>query len=113
MENVPWHEEVVHFVQQLASRLDDYEIACEHAHSNCLLMAKKQFFVDGRWHTWIDYDKFQQLAADFEADPTRTFSSADYMLPTPDWAVFGSMEQGFDPTMNRFYRKGKKQPNDG
>ena len=39
MANVPWHQEVVAFVQQLADMLPQYEIACEHEHSNCLLMA--------------------------------------------------------------------------
>jgi len=40
MENVPWHEEVVDFVQQLAQLLSpDYAIASEHAHSNCVLLA--------------------------------------------------------------------------
>ncbi|NXM26531.1 TYW1 synthase, partial [Oxyruncus cristatus] len=39
MANVPWHEEVVGFVQDLAELLPDYEIACEHEHSNCLLLA--------------------------------------------------------------------------
>lgn len=39
MANVPWHQEVVAFVQQLADMLPRYEIACEHEHSNCLLLA--------------------------------------------------------------------------
>jgi len=40
MENVPWHEEVVDFVEQLAQLLHpDYSIASEHAHSNCVLLA--------------------------------------------------------------------------
>lgn len=39
MANVPWHQEVVAFVQQLADMLPQYEIACEHEHSNCLLVA--------------------------------------------------------------------------
>ncbi|XP_035478438.1 S-adenosyl-L-methionine-dependent tRNA 4-demethylwyosine synthase TYW1 isoform X3 [Scophthalmus maximus] len=39
MANVPWHQEVVVFVQQLADMLPQYEIACEHEHSNCLLIA--------------------------------------------------------------------------
>ena len=39
MANVPWHEEVVSFVTHLANLLPNYEIACEHAHSNCLLLA--------------------------------------------------------------------------
>jgi len=40
MENVPWHEEVVDFVQQLERLLrPNYAIASEHAHSNCVLLA--------------------------------------------------------------------------
>ncbi|NXE84562.1 TYW1 synthase, partial [Cochlearius cochlearius] len=42
MANVPWHEEVVRFVQELADLVPDYEIACEHEHSNCLLIAHKK-----------------------------------------------------------------------
>lgn len=53
-----------------------YEIASEHEHSLCILIAKKDFCIDGthiqlpqctlfnhvgQWHTWIDYDKFQYL----------------------------------------------------
>ena len=39
MKNIPWHEEVVSFVQQLADLLLDYDIASEHEHSNCILIA--------------------------------------------------------------------------
>ena len=42
MRNVPWHEEVVSFVQQLADLLLEYEIASEHEHSNCILIAHKK-----------------------------------------------------------------------
>lgn len=42
MANVPWHEEVVRFVQELADLIPDYGIACEHEHSNCLLIAHKK-----------------------------------------------------------------------
>lgn len=42
MKNVPWHEEVAGFVEELADHLPDYEIACEHEHSNCLLIANKK-----------------------------------------------------------------------
>lgn len=42
MANVPWHQEVVAFVQQLAAMLPEYEIACEHEHSNCLLIAHEK-----------------------------------------------------------------------
>lgn len=39
MANVPWHEEVVNFVRLLCERLPQYDLACEHEHSNCLLLA--------------------------------------------------------------------------
>lgn len=50
MANVPWHEEVIYFVQQLANLLPNYEIACEHEHSNCLLLAHHK--VTLHKHTW-------------------------------------------------------------
>uniref|UniRef100_A0A2K5QP42 Radical SAM core domain-containing protein n=1 Tax=Cebus imitator TaxID=2715852 RepID=A0A2K5QP42_CEBIM len=42
MAHVPWHEEVVQFVLELVDLIPDYEIACEHEHSNCLLIAHKK-----------------------------------------------------------------------
>ncbi|XP_071946298.1 S-adenosyl-L-methionine-dependent tRNA 4-demethylwyosine synthase TYW1-like isoform X2 [Antedon mediterranea] len=110
MENVPWHEEVVGFVENLANSLNDYEIASEHAHSNCVLLAHKKFKVDGIWHTWIDYDKFHELIQDLkQSEGDSTFRAEDYMAATPHWAVYGSAEQGFDPVETRFYAKGKKK----
>ena len=46
MENVPWHREVVSFVQKLVDRLPDYDIASEHEHSNCVLVAHKKVAVN-------------------------------------------------------------------
>jgi tRNA wybutosine-synthesizing protein 1 len=57
MDNVPWHEEVIEFVEKLTERLTGYAIACEHEHSNCILLADKKFLIDGKWNTWIDYQK--------------------------------------------------------
>ncbi|XP_042194576.1 S-adenosyl-L-methionine-dependent tRNA 4-demethylwyosine synthase TYW1 isoform X1 [Callorhinchus milii] len=109
MANVPWHQEVVHFVQQLADLLTDYEIACEHEHSNCLLIAHRKFKVNGEWWTWIDYERFQDLIAGYEESAgARTFSSEDYMAKTPLWALFGAKERGFDPTDVRFLRRKQK-----
>ena len=34
--------QVLNFVQQFADMLPDYEIACEHEHSNCVLIAHKK-----------------------------------------------------------------------
>ncbi|XP_074643104.1 S-adenosyl-L-methionine-dependent tRNA 4-demethylwyosine synthase TYW1-like [Tubulanus polymorphus] len=109
MQNVPWHEEVISFVQQLADMLPDYEIASEHAHSNCVLVAHKKFKVDGEWWTWIDYVKFHELIQEYNlSDGEKTFKAEDYMSKTPSWAVFGASEKGFDPNETRFFRKNRK-----
>lgn len=42
MQNIPWHEEILSFVQNLVDLLPDYELACEHEHSNCVLLANKK-----------------------------------------------------------------------
>lgn len=108
MANVPWHQEVVAFVQQLADMLPQYEIACEHEHSNCLLIAHTKFKVDGEWWTWIDYERFQELVQAFEeSGGKQSFSALDYMAKTPGWALFGADEQGFDPADTRFQRRNK------
>ncbi|XP_033628293.1 S-adenosyl-L-methionine-dependent tRNA 4-demethylwyosine synthase TYW1-like [Asterias rubens] len=111
MKNIPWHEEVVGFVKKLVDLLPDYDIACEHEHSNCILAAHKKFKKDdGSWWTWIDYAKFHELMADFVAsDGEKKFNALDYMTKTPAWAVFGCKEQGFDPEETRFRRKGKNK----
>ncbi|XP_067307202.1 S-adenosyl-L-methionine-dependent tRNA 4-demethylwyosine synthase TYW1 [Pseudorasbora parva] len=108
MANVPWHEEVIYFVQQLANLLPDYEIACEHEHSNCLLLAHHKFKVGGEWWTWINYERFQELIQEYEeSEGTKSFSAMDYMAKTPSWALFGAGERGFDPSDTRFQRKNK------
>ncbi|NXK45410.1 TYW1 synthase, partial [Chauna torquata] len=108
MANVPWHEEVVHFVQELAELIPDYEIACEHEHSNCLLIAHKKFKIDGEWCTWINYERFQELVREHERSRgSKTFTAADYAARTPRWALFGSSERGFDPLDVRYQRKNK------
>ncbi|XP_034722849.1 S-adenosyl-L-methionine-dependent tRNA 4-demethylwyosine synthase TYW1 [Etheostoma cragini] len=110
MANVPWHQEVVTFVQQLADMLPQYEIACEHEHSNCLLMAHTKFKVDGEWWTWINYERFQELVqAHEESGGKQGFSALDYMAKTPSWALFGASEQGFDPADTRFQRRNKSK----
>ncbi|XP_029651219.1 S-adenosyl-L-methionine-dependent tRNA 4-demethylwyosine synthase TYW1 [Octopus sinensis] len=108
MKNVPWHEEVCGFVQQLADLLPDYEIACEHEHSNCLLVANKKFKVNGEWWTWIDYEKFHELVQNRKNNSEMIFTAEDYMAKTPDWAVYGAKEHGFDPSDKRFFRKKQK-----
>jgi tRNA wybutosine-synthesizing protein 1 len=127
MSNTPWHHEVVELVKTLKVELDrmrleggpdappEYDLACEHKHSVSVLLARVDQFAyqaeDGSrlWKTWIDYPKFQELTAKHEADPTFTFGVEDYVAETPAWALFGSEEEGFDPTDSR-HRKKQKYP---
>ena len=82
-----------------------YELASEHAHSNIVLIAHNSFKMgpEGQWHTWIDYDKFTELA-----NSGAPFGSLDYCKPTPPWAVYdeNAVDGGFDPDEQRFVRKG-------
>eukprot|EP00210_Caulerpa_lentillifera_P005773 g5520.t1 len=104
MKNVPYHEDVCAFGEALSNQTQgSYGLACEHAHSCCILLARKdRFFRTGHWWTWIDYDQFLKLQ-----EEGNEFSSEDYLLPTPSWAVYGSSEEGFDPQETKF----KKQRN--
>ena len=101
-DNVPWHEEVLLFAEQLerslhASRSSSsqphYSIAAVHEHSCSVLLARTDLYqVGGEWHTWIDYDK---IAANPEIVPTV------FRVQTPDWALPQSASQGFDPEHKR------------
>uniref|UniRef100_F6V9G2 S-adenosyl-L-methionine-dependent tRNA 4-demethylwyosine synthase TYW1 n=1 Tax=Ciona intestinalis TaxID=7719 RepID=F6V9G2_CIOIN len=116
LKNVPWHEEVVNFVDQLAQMLDGYEIASEHEHSNCVLLAQTKFKIsDGGWNTWIDYSRFHELYQRYQATG-ECFTALDYMKKTPPWALFGAKERGFDPVETRWrlgYMQAPKPPSHG
>ena len=58
---MPWHEEVVDFSAEILKDLDDYEFVSEHIPSRVALLAKKKFKVDGKWMTWIDFEKWNKL----------------------------------------------------
>ena len=143
MSNTPWHHEVVALTQQLQRELQkireqqlksgdkneqvlpEYGLACEHQHSCSVLLARVDLFADTdpatgkvvQWNTWIDYDKFHELAKRHSKAMTENPSDAskyaftvrDYTAPTPVWALFGAKEHGFDPTETR-YRKKHKHP---
>lgn len=102
MENVPWHSDVKVFSEALAQKSKgEYEVACEHVHSCCVLLANaNKFKIDGQWFTWIDYEKFHNLVAS-----GRPFDSKDYMAATPSWAVYGAEEGGFDPGQARYKKE--------
>ncbi|KAL9129033.1 MAG: hypothetical protein Q9217_002403 [Psora testacea] len=105
MQNVPFYTEIVTFVEALDAALGrrglEYGIAAEHVHSCCVLVASRRFFVGGKWHTLIDYEKFfERLVSGME------FTPEDYMgPPTPEWATWG--KGGFDPRDERVDRKGR------
>ncbi|KAK5060110.1 hypothetical protein LTR84_009994 [Exophiala bonariae] len=104
MQNIPFYEEVVTFVEALdkalAKRGLEYGIGAEHAHSCCVLLASKRFHINGKWNTIIDYNKFFKLL-----DSGADFGPEDYCAETPEWALWGN--GGFDPRDERVDRKGR------
>lgn len=108
MQNVPWYDEILGFVTMMQEKLsNEYEITCEHQHSNCLLLSHKKFKINNEWYTFIDYEKFHELVKEYNENGTQ-FTSLDYIAKTPSWALFGSKEAGFDPQEERHMRKKKK-----
>jgi len=120
MTNVPYHHEVKLFCEELCIELNklygeqnlttQYELACEHAHSCCILISDTRMKKNGKWNTWIDYPKFQELNKKFIQDGT-TFTDEDYSCETPDWAVYNATEAGFDPKETRYTARGKNRTN--
>lgn len=108
MQNIPFYEECIKFVKAFAIELQrrglNYDLAAEHAHSNCLLIADTKFKINGEWHTHIDFDKFFVLL-----NSGKHFTYMDYLEKTPEWALFGN--GGFAPGNTRVYRKDKKKQN--
>ena len=121
IKNCPTHAEVADFCVRLCAAIDDdtteetkgrdaasYGLASEHEHSCCVCVARRdQYWVDGSWHTWIDYDRFADLVAREKATG-EGFTVADFRAPTPAWATYGVSEtRGFDPGEERVRTKGK------
>ena len=77
-EQMPLHEEVVAFAQELIKHLPDYELAAEHISSRIVMCAKKIFKKKDGWHTWIDFDTFNTLALS-----GNDFTMEDYLKKTP------------------------------
>jgi len=115
IKNTPFHKEVLTFCYDLVKSCnqilgqDLYEVACEHEHSLCVLIANKQMFkIEGIWWTWIDYSKFHSLIKS-----GKEFTAQEYIAPTPGWAIVGANEHGFDPEETRFKRLKGKPPTTG
>jgi len=83
-ENMPLHEEIVAFSQELVKFLPDYEIVSEHIPSRVLMFAKKKFKKDGVWHTWIDFPKYDELV-----NSGKEFTADDYSMKTPQVGLSG------------------------
>ncbi len=84
LENMPLHEDVVSFSQELIHSLPDYEIVSEHIPSRVVMMAKKKFNINGKWHTWIDFPKYHDLVLS-----GNECASMDYLKPTPQVGLSG------------------------
>ncbi|MBI5797314.1 4-demethylwyosine synthase TYW1 [Candidatus Woesearchaeota archaeon] len=82
--NMPFHEEVVRFSQELEKCLPDYALVSEHIPSRVVMFAKKKFFQEGKWHTWIDFPKYHTLVLS-----GKTFSTDDYLRVTPQTGISG------------------------
>lgn len=107
MQNIPFYDECKVFVEQLTAELQSrgqkYQLAAEHAHSCCILIAHEKFKINGEWYTHIDYDKFFELL-----ESNDEFCDLDYIKKTPSWAVWGSEDAGFNPDDTRYDRKAEK-----
>jgi tRNA wybutosine-synthesizing protein 1 len=84
MKAMPWHEEIVEFSKELIKYLPDYEIVSEHIPSRVVMLAKKEFKKNGKWYTWIDFDKWNELI-----NSGKEFNKMDFIKPTPQVGLSG------------------------
>ncbi len=83
-DNMPWHEEIVEFSKKILKFLPEYELVSEHIPSRVVMLAKKNFFIEGEWRTWIDFPKWHQLV-----NSEQDFSSLDFVKKTPSIGLSG------------------------
>jgi len=108
LANMPKHEDVCSFAEQLLAVLPDYSAACSHAHSCAVLLARRdRFFTpSGRWRTWIDFDRFAEASA-----AGKELTVEEFTADTPHWALVDSLTElssgigGFDPAERRRRRR--------
>ena len=84
-ENMPLHEEIVSFCQELVQHLPGYEIVSEHIPSRVVMFAQKKFKKEGVWHTWIDFEKWHALV-----NSGKEFGTEEYLLKTPQTGLSGT-----------------------
>ncbi|MFC1769399.1 4-demethylwyosine synthase TYW1 [Nanoarchaeota archaeon] len=90
IENMPFHEDVVDFSKKLNELLPEYDIVSEHIASRVVMLAKKKYFIEGKWKTWIDFNKYNELVLG-----GKEFSSEDYLLETPRVGLSGKTTQDY------------------
>ena len=71
-------DEVEKFTKEVLSFLPDYEIVTDHKPSFVIMLAKKKFFKEGKWNTWIDFKKYDELV-----NSGKEFGTEDYLALTP------------------------------
>ena len=77
-ENMPLHEEIVAFTKDLMKHLPEYDIVTDHVPSRVVMCAKKKFYKNAKWYTWIDFPKFIDLSLS-----GKEFTTDDYLKVTP------------------------------
>ncbi|MGV8141565.1 MAG: 4-demethylwyosine synthase TYW1 [Candidatus Woesearchaeota archaeon] len=104
MEDMPWHEEIVSFTEELMKYLPEYEIATEHVPSRVVLCARKEFKKNGKWYTWIDFEKWNKLI-----NSGRDFDKFDFLKETPQTGMSGRQIQKEVEAKQEYKKKtGKK-----
>lgn len=81
-ENMPTHKEVVAWTRTLMEHLPEYDIVSEHIPSRVIMCAKKSFMRNGKWHTWIDFPRYAELAMAGDQ-----FTTDDYLKETPQQSL--------------------------
>lgn len=84
-ENMPSHDEIKKFAKELLEFLPEYGFVSEHKPSFVVCLAKKKFFVSGKWHTWIDFNKYNELVNNPLTKDD--FTTEDYLAKTPEVLV--------------------------
>jgi tRNA wybutosine-synthesizing protein 1 len=77
-ENMPTHQEVKKFAKELLKHLKGYDYVSQHIPSRVVLLAKKKFKKNGKWNTWIGFEKFFELV-----QKEKQVSSLKYSEPVP------------------------------
>ena len=97
IKNMPQHEEIADFTKELIKSLHDYEIVSDHVPSRVVMCAKKKYKMEGKWKTWIDFKKFDELV-----NSGKEFSTEDFLLNTPQTGLSGK-------TTNEWYGREEHQ----